>query len=190
MSAATAQPSRNAVADATVAVNREAERIVGAGEAKQLALELKAAQGSIRRLEGALESHSESNRLERMRQDLELATAKTKAVRRTIIAGGWVAFFQECQRWSCGQAEEVAAGSVRKIKQAEECTREMEGIVIEGKAERRVLQAALDAAEDRVEELEAAMEQQAAARDKVRPRSPQPAARRPPDSRCPRWPVC
>ena len=48
----------------------------------------------------------------------------------------------------------------------------MEGIVIEGKAERRVLQAALDAAEDRVEELEAAMEQQAAARDKVRPRSP------------------
>ena len=66
----------------------------------------------------------------------------------------------------------MAAGSVRKIEQAEECTREMEGIVIEGKAERRVLQAALDAAEDRVEELEAAMEQQAAARDKVRPRSP------------------
>ena len=92
------QSSFNAVADATVAANREAERIVGAGEAKQLALELKAAQGSIRRLEGALESHSESNRLERMRQDLELATAKTKAVRRTIIAGIWVAFFRECQR--------------------------------------------------------------------------------------------
>ena len=78
---------------------------------------------------------------------------------------------------------------MRKIKQAEECTREMEGIVIEGKAERRVLQAALDAAEDRVEELEAAMEHQAAARDKVRPRSPQPACR---DSRScsPLWLVC
>ena len=103
MSTATAQPSLNAVADATVAANREAERIVGAGEAKQLALELKAAQGSIRRLEGALESHSESNRLERMRQDLELATAKTKAVRRTLIAGIWVAFFQDCQQSSCEQ---------------------------------------------------------------------------------------
>ena len=68
---------------------------MGAGEAKQLALELKAAQGSIRRLEGALASHSESNRLDRLRQDLELATAKTKAVRRTIIAGIWVAFFQD-----------------------------------------------------------------------------------------------
>ena len=78
---------------------------------------------------------------------------------------------------------------MRKIERAEKCTREMEGIVIEGKAERRVLQAALDAAEDRVEELEAAMEQQTAARDKVRPRSPVRACR---DSRScsPLWLVC
>lgn len=97
----------------------------------------------IRRLEAVVEDKSESAVLRRMRREVEAANERvTKAV-------------------------EIESSSVSRINQAEDCVAEMQAMVTEGNAERTVLRAALDAAEETCADLRSQVETLSNATDRA-----------------------
>ena len=97
----------------------------------------------IRRLEAVVEDKSESAVLRRMRREVEAANERVE------------------------KAVDIESSSVGRINQAEDCVAEMQAMVTEGNAERTVLKAALDAAEETCAALRSQVETLSNATDRA-----------------------